>query len=345
MVKARKYVVKRQYKGVPKKDDFEIVEYELPPLKDNEILTKTEWISVDPFQRTNGHLIEVPFDQFGYQVGLVIQSKNLKYPRGTRIVSMAGWCDYTILNPNAPAEKHHKYYDTTFYKLPDLQGLSVSHGVGAVGMPGASAYFGFLEECKPQAGETVVVTGAAGAVGSIVGQIAKIKGCKVIGFAGSDEKVKWLETELGFDKAINYKTADVYKALKEAAPEGVDCYFDNVGGELSSAIISQMRLNGRVTVCGSISAYNEDALFDYSTLPKATVLTPFVLANQLRIKGFVCASRPLSRWPEAFEDITKWIKSGQLKAEETVTEGFDNLYDAFVGMLAGKNFGKAVVKV
>ncbi|KAL0841454.1 hypothetical protein ABMA28_015140 [Loxostege sticticalis] len=343
MVTARKFVIKQAFNGVPKKEDFEIVEYELPPLKDNEILIKSEWIGVDPYHRGGAHLQTVPYDQFGYQVGVVVQSKNLKYPRGTKVVSFEGWCTYFILNPNLPS-RHQFFYDS-IYKLPDLQGLPDSLGVGAIGMPGVTAYFGFLEYCKPVAGETVVVTGAAGAVGSLVGQIAKIKGCKVIGFAGSDEKVKWLETELGFDKAINYKTADVYKALKEVAPEGVDCYFDNVGGEISSAIISQMRLRGRVTVCGSISAYNEKDLFDYSTLPKATIIQPFVLANQLKVKGFGYLYVGFSRWSEAFNELTKWIKSGQLKAPEHITEGFDNLYDAFVGMLAGENFGKSVVKV
>ncbi|KAL0841455.1 hypothetical protein ABMA28_015141 [Loxostege sticticalis] len=343
MVKARKFVVKQAFKGKPKREDYEIVEYELPPLKDNEILIKAEWISVDPFQRVSAHTMVVPYDQFGYQVGVVVQSKNLKYPRGTKVVSFEGWCDYVIVNPNV-SSRSTNYYDT-IYKLPNLHGLPESLGVGTIGMPGVSAYFGFLDVCKPKAGETVVVTGAAGAVGSIVGQIAKIKGCKVIGFAGSDEKVKWLETELGFDKAFNYKTVDASKALKEAAPEGVDCYFDNVGGELSSAIMSRMRLNGRVSICGSISAYNENGLFDYSTLPKATILTPFVLANQLTVKGFTYTSVEFSRWSQAFDDFIRWIKSGQLKAPEHITEGFDNLYDAFVGMLAGENFGKAVVKV
>ncbi|KAL0841450.1 hypothetical protein ABMA28_015132 [Loxostege sticticalis] len=343
MVKARKYIVKQAFKGVPKREDFEIVEYEMPPLKDGEILIKTEWIGVDPFQRGVAHLLEVPYDMFGYIVGTVVDSKNLKYPKGTKVVSFEGWCTYTIVNADSPPV--NKYFKNTFYKLPDLQGLPESLGVGTIGMPGVSAYFGLLDVCNPKAGETVVVTGAAGACGSIVGQIAKIKGCKVIGFAGSDEKVNRLQTELGFDKAFNYKTVDVVKVLKEAAPDGIDCYFDNVGGEISSAIISQMRPLGRVTVLGSISAYNENGLYDYSTLPKVTILQPFILMNQITVQGFSYANVDFSRWPGAFDDLTKWIKSGQLKAPEHITEGFDNLYDAFVGMLAGENFGKSVVKV
>ncbi|XP_046959886.1 prostaglandin reductase 1-like [Vanessa cardui] len=337
MVKARKYVVKKYFEGVPKRSDYELVEYELPPLKDGEVLVKTEWVSVDPYLRAYNRNNPVPYDQFSFQVGIVEQSNDSNYPVGTRIVTHKGWCDYTVVNT---AKSLPDNFLEVTYKLPDLQGLSPSIGIGAVGMPGITAYFGFLEICQPKAGETVVVTGAAGAVGSIVGQIAKIKGCKVIGFAGSDDKVEWLEKELGFDKAINYKTADVQKELKAAAPKGVDCYFDNVGGEISSLIIGQMNKGGRVSVCGSISAYNADP----TQTPKATILQPSIVFKELKIEGFI-VSRWLNRWPEAITQLITWIKMGQLKPAEHVTVGFDKIFDAFVGMLAGENTGKAVVKV
>ncbi|KPI93077.1 Prostaglandin reductase 1 [Papilio xuthus] len=334
MVKARKYVVKNYFKGVPKREDFEIVEYDLPPLKDGEILIKTEWISVDPYQRAYNKLSKIPYDQFGLQVGVVKESRNPKFPVGTKVVSHKGWCDYTIAKDGVQASPLDH-----LYILPDFKGLSPSLAVGALGLIGLTAYAGFLEICKPKAGETVVVTGAAGAVGSLVGQIAKIKGCKVIGFAGSDDKVEWLEKELGFDKALNYKTVDVAKALKEAAPKGVDCYFDNVGGEISSIIINQMNKFGRVSVCGSISSYNEEG-----SMPKATILQPAIISQNLMIQGFL-----VSEWrdlmPKVVPELVDWIKSGQLKAAEHVTEGFDNIFNAFVGMLAGENKGKAVVKV
>ncbi|KAJ8728309.1 hypothetical protein PYW08_016694 [Mythimna loreyi] len=332
MVKARKYVVKNTFKGLPKREDYEIVEYELPALKNGEILVKVEWVSVDPYLRAYNARYPTPYDQFSYQVGLVEDSKDPRFPVGTRVVSHKGWCDYCIIDTNDTKSDAGKVY-----KLPNLKGLSNSLGVGAVGMPGATAYFGFLEICKPKAGETVVVTGAAGAVGSLVGQIAKIKGCKVIGFAGSDDKVKWLE-EIGFDKAINYKTADVAAALKAAAPKGVDCYFDNVGGEISSTIINQMNDNGRVSVCGAISSYND------ANLPKAPILQPSIVFHQLKIEGFL-VWRWLDRQPEAFAELIKWIHSGQLKPREHITEGFENIFDAFVGMLNGENTGKAVVKL
>jgi prostaglandin reductase 1 len=329
MVKARKYVVKTTFVGIPKKEDFEIVEHELPPIKNGEVLVKTEWISVDPYMRAYNARYPTPYDQFGYQVGLVQESKDPRYPVGSRIVSHKGWCDYAIVNNSATSMKP--------YKLPDLKELPISLGVGAVGMPGATAYFGFLELCQPKSGETVVVTGAAGAVGSIVGQIAKIKGCRVIGFAGDDSKCSWLES-IGFDKAYNYKTADISSALNEAAPEGVDCYFDNVGGEISSIVLSKMNLYGRIAVCGSISSYNE------VDTPKASILQMHLVSKQLKMEGFL-VSRWEGKWGTAFADIIHWIRSGKMKTEEHITEGFDNLYEAFVGMLAGENVGKAVVKV
>ncbi|XP_026487162.1 prostaglandin reductase 1-like [Vanessa tameamea] len=337
MVKAKKYVVKKYFEGVPKRSDFELVEYELPPLKDGEVLVKTEWVSVDPYLRAYNRNVPVPYDQYGFQVGIVEQSNDTNYPVGARIVTHKGWCDYTVVNTSKVSTGNST---EVTYKLPDLKGMSPSIGIGAVGMPGITAYFGFLELCQPKIGETVVVTGAAGAVGSIVGQIAKIKGCKVIGFAGSDDKVKWLEKELGFDKAINYKTADVQKALQAAAPNGVDCYFDNVGGEISSIIMGQMNKRGRVSVCGSISAYNADP----TQIPKATILQPSIVFKELRIEGFV-VQRWLDRWPEAITQLITWIKMGQLKPAEHVTVGFDKIFDAFVGMLAGENTGKAVVKI
>ncbi|CAG9133420.1 unnamed protein product [Plutella xylostella] len=338
MAKARKYVVKNHFKGVPKRYDFDVIEYELAPLREGEILVKTEWISVDPYIRAYNAARSVPYDQFSFQVGQVQESRDREFPVGSRVVSHLGWRDYTILSK----DKTSKYYDPRHphYKLPDLKGLSPSLAVGAVGMPGATAYLGLLEICQPKKGETVVVTGAAGAVGSIVGQIAKIKGCRVIGFAGSDDKVEWLEKDLGFDKAINYKTSDVAAALKEAAPKGVDCYFDNVGGEISSVIISQMNMFGRVALCGSISSYNEDA----SKMPKASILQPSIVFKQLKLEGFI-VSRWFDRWHEAFAEIVQWIHEGKLVVREHVTEGFDNIYDAFIGMLAGENTGKAVVKV
>ncbi|XP_053607436.1 prostaglandin reductase 1-like [Plodia interpunctella] len=337
MVVTRKYVVKKYFQGVPKLSDYEVVEEELPPLKDGEILVKAEWISVDPYLWINNSNRQLPYDQFSFQVGVVKESKDPKYPVGSRVVTHRGWCTYSIINMSIiPTGRSDKQY-----ALPDLKGLPLSLAVGAIGMPGVSAYLAFMEIGKPKPGDTVVVSGAAGAIGTIVGQLAKIKGCRVIGFAGTDRKVAWLEKELGFDKAYNYKTTDIAKVLSEAAPGGVDIYYDNVGGELSSTVMYQMNNGGRVVIVGSISSYSSLKLDE---LPKVTVLQPAIVFKSLKVEGFIVWDW-FSRWHEAFEDIIKLIKSGQLKAPEHVTEGFDNLFDAFIGMLHGENFGKAVVKV
>lgn len=334
MVKAKTYTVTKRFEGWPKVSDFKITELKLPSLKNGEILVKTELISVDPYLIFDNARNAVPYSQKSFQVGVVQESKNAQFPVGTSVVSHNGWSDYYIADPDAPVSAARE----KITKLPDLKGLPKSYAIGAVGMPGASAYLGFLE-ARPRPGDTVVVTGAAGAVGSIVGQIAKIKGCKVIGFAGSDDKVQWLEKELEFDKALNYKTVDALAALKEAAPNGVDVYFDNVGGEISSSIMRHMNTGGRVCVCGSISSYSDPVL------PKVTILQPAILFKELEVKGFIIWSRPYAKWEVAFADIVNWIKSGQLKVKEHVTEGFDKIPEAFIGMLVGENSGKAVVKV
>lgn len=194
-----------------------------------------------------------------------------------------------------------------------------------------------MEICEPKNGEIVVVSGAAGAVGSIVGQIAKIQGCKVIGIAGSDEKCKWLTNDLGFDHSINYKTEDISKSLKAIAPDGIDCYFDNVGGETSTTIMRRMRMYGRIAVCGAISAYN---LNEIPYVP--AVQAPFV-RYQLKMEGFQYW-RFTDKWFEGIAQLLKWIDEGKIKYQETETVGFRNLPQAFIDMLRGKNLGKAIVK-
>lgn len=224
-------------------------------------------------------------------------------------------------------------------KLPDLGGLSPSLGLGAIGMPGNTAYFGFLEICQPKPGDVVVISGAAGAVGSLVGQIAKIKGCYVIGFAGHDDKVKWLVEELGFDKAYNYKTADWTASLKEAAPNGVDCYFDNVGGPFSSTVRNHMKDFGRISVCGAISVYNDDP-FNPTVAPCAE---PNFVFKQIKMEGFL-VSRWIDRWQEGLTAMAQWISEGKIKVRETYTEGFEKMPEAFMGMMTGTNTGKAIIK-
>ncbi|KAJ4443422.1 hypothetical protein ANN_05090 [Periplaneta americana] len=271
----------------------------------------------------------------GLQVAKVIESRHKDFAVGKHVIGFFGWRTHTIANGNiAPIPTHFPPH-----LVPEMGDLPMSLALGALGRIGNTAYFGLLKLCQPKAGEVVVVSGAAGAVGSHVGQIAHILGCKVIGFAGSEEKVKWLTEELKFDRAFNYRTTDVTEALKEAAPDGVDCYFDNVGGVMSSAVIHHMRQFGRIAICGSISSYNTKD----GELVSAPMIQTSVVRKQLKMEGFI-VSRWKDCWQEGIDQNLKWIQEGKLKWKETVTEGFENLPLAFIGMLRGDNVGKAVVK-
>ncbi|XP_046742912.1 prostaglandin reductase 1-like [Diprion similis] len=335
MVIAKKYVLAKHFEGEPKVSDLAIVDEELPVLKEEEYLIQAEFLSVDPYMRVYTQRYPVGITMIGRQIGKIIASKNKDYPVGKRVVANVGWRTHTIIDPNS---KEH--FGQPPYVLPDFGTLPASLGLGVLGRPGNTAYFGLVEICQPKAGETLVVSGAAGAVGSHVGQIGKILGLRVIGIAGSDAKCKWLKEELGFDHAINYKTQDITAALEKAAPHKVDCYFDNVGGEISNIVMNQMNNFGRVSVCGSISSYNAQS----DALPKCSVVQKMVVTLQLRIEGFI-----VSRWDhrlmEGIEQNYQWVKEEKLKYRETVTEGFENTFEAFAGMLQGKNSGKAIVKV
>lgn len=267
----------------------------------------------------------------GTQVALITASKNSNFPVGKYVVGQFGWRTHTI------SDGKTSFMGFPVIVLPDFGDLSLSFALGVLGMPGNTAYFGFLEICDPKPGETVVISGAAGAVGIIVGQIAKIKGCKVIGIAGSDEKSDILLKEFGFDHAINYKTQDIKSELERLAPEGIDCYFDNVGGEISNTVMNQMKTFGRVSCCGSISGYNED---DH----KATTCQTAVIWKQLKMQGFQVVQWA-DRWNEGTSQNLEWVKQGKLKYKETITEGFENMFKAFTDMLRGGNIGKAIVKV
>lgn len=269
----------------------------------------------------------------------MLESKNPAYPIGSLLYGDFGWRSHTVTNPN---DESLPPTSRPFILPSDLGQLPPSVFLGAAGMPGVSAFVGFLDLCRPQHGETVVVTGAAGAVGSIVGQIAKIKGCRVIGFAGSDEKCRWLEAELGFDKAINYKQGNVLKSLQEVAPEGVDCYFDNVGGEISAAIYNAMNEHGRIAICGAISGYNGDM----SNPVKVPSPVRVFVEKQLEMRGFLIRDPIFAeRRIEGRQQLIEWIKAGQIKTKETVSHGFENIPQTFIDMLRGKNFGKAILKV
>merc|ERR1719412_2537273 len=273
-----------------------------------------------------------PITMIGQSVQKVIESKDKEFPKGCNIMCNIGWVKTGIINPKQLNAKQ----PMTCMKAPELPGVSPSLLLGACGMPGNTAYFGFLEICQPKAGETVVVSGAAGAVGSLVGQIAKIKGCTVIGYAGTDDKVEWLK-ELGFDHAFNYKKVSVKESLSQAAPNGVDCYFDNVGGEMSISVMEAMNKFGRVSVCGAISQYAESK-------NNSRCIMPLCVFKELKIEGFL-VPRWLHRWEEGIKAMAGWVAAGKIKARETVMEGFTNTPNAMVGLFKGTNTGKMIVKV
>merc|ERR1711892_344323 len=249
-----------------------------------------------------------PFTMIGANVDLVEESKDPNFPKGAHVQTAVGWVERMVVNPTIENQTtpHGKLGEIVL--VPDIGSLSMSHLLGACGMPGNTAYFGLMEVGRPNPGETVVVSGAAGAVGSLVGQLAKIWGCKVVGFAGTEEKCAWLK-DIGYDHVFNYKTTGVAGALKEAAPEGVDCYFDNVGGEMSAAVMDAMNKGGRVAVCGAISQYNG------STRSKVTAPAP---RRDIMVEGFHVSRWGGKRWWEGVKAMSGYLTNGQVETKETI---------------------------
>ncbi|XP_046742911.1 prostaglandin reductase 1-like [Diprion similis] len=335
MVIAKKFVINKYFEGEPKRSDLSLVEEEIPELEDGEFLIEAEYLSVDPYMWPYVYHVPLGSTMIGSQIGKIIQTKNSKFRVGEYIFANVGWRTHTVVN-----EDDGGVFEQTPYIMPDIEDLPRSLGLGTLGLTGNAAYFGLVEICFPNSGETLVVSGAGGAVGSHAGQVGKMLGMTVIGITGSDAKCKWIKEELGFDHAINYKTQDVAAVLKEIAPNKIDCYFDNVGGEISTIVLSQMNLLGRVALCGCISSYDGDP----KILPKGTNIQPLILSAQLKVEGFL-AMRWMNRWAEGFDQNLEWIRQNKIKYHETVTEGFENMFDAFIGMLQGNSMGKAVVKV
>ncbi|XP_021365432.1 prostaglandin reductase 1-like isoform X2 [Mizuhopecten yessoensis] len=259
-------------------------------------------------------------------ISMVIASKSPSHPVGSVVRAFSGWRTHTLVS-NEQAQG--------IGRIPEMSDLPLSLALGTMGMTGMTAYFGFLELCQPKEGDTVLVNGAAGAVGSLVGQIAKIKGCKVVGCAGTDDKCKWLK-ELGFDEVFNYKKVDLSEALKAAAPDGFDCFFDNIGADFTATALKHMKQFGRVSICGQMSVYNN------KELPRAEYPFMLILGKQLKVEGFN-VMRWYPRWAEGEKVMAQWIKEGKIKYKETITKGFRNMPNAFIGLFDGANTGKAIV--
>ncbi|XP_046853655.1 prostaglandin reductase 1-like [Xenia sp. Carnegie-2017] len=327
-MKGKKYIYAHKFEGLPKLTDLELVEEELPPLKDGDVLVKVQCLSLDPYMRPYAveNLKEGDVMMNFFVAGHVIDSKHESFSNGTLVCGPFGWTTHAVIQGK------------NLTKMDYLQDLSASAGLGAAGMPGLTAYFGVLNVLEPKEGETLYVNSAAGAVGSIVGQIAKIKGCRVIGSAGSDEKVAFLKS-LGFDEAFNYKTVtSVEDELKKLCPDGIDMFFENVGGPEFSKVIKLLRMDGRAAVCGAISQYNstEPVFIEEFMMP--------LIKNRIKIQG-LHVHKYFEEWPSGRIELVKWIKEGKIKIKEHVTKGFENLPKAFIELFTGGNFGKAVVMV
>ena len=318
--------------GMPKESDFSLVEVPMPAPSDDQVLVKTAYLSVDPYMRgritgvkSYADPVNIGDVMVGGTVGRVVESKSPNFTAGDYVSGQWGW-------------REHAAADARALRKLDAKVAPVSTALGVLGMPGMTAYFGLLDICNPKPGETVLVSCAAGAVGSLVGQIAKIKGCRAVGIAGTDDKVDWLTKEIGFDGAFNYKTTENYSAkLEEFCPQGIDCYFDNVGGAITDAVFPLMNVFGRVSICGQISQYN---LEKPEPGPR---LLGFVLVKQLKMEGFI-VSRFQSRWAEGIGQMAMWLREGKLKYREDIVEGFENTSKAFIGLLQGDNTGKMLVK-
>ena len=327
-------VLNNRPEGKPTLSNFEFVEEDKTlTISNGEILLQTAYVSVDPYLRgrmsdAKSYVPPFKLNQPVHSgvVAKVLESKNEKFKVGDYVSGMLNWSTQQV----SDGEGLNKVN-------PEKAPLSTYLGV--LGMTGLTAYLGLNEIGKPKAGETIVVSGAAGAVGSVVGQIAKILGLRVIGIAGTDEKIEMLKSKFGFDEGINYNTTkDMKSAIAEAAPNGVDVYFDNVGGPISDAVLFSINQFARIIICGAISVYNE------TELPTSLSVQPFLVKNSALMQGFI-VSNYAEKFPEAIQKLAGWLNEGKLTYTETIVDGFDNIPQAFIDLFEGKNKGKMIVKI
>jgi NADPH:quinone reductase len=319
--------------GIPKVSDFHLVYSPLPSPAANEVLVRSVYLSLDPYMRGRMSDVEsyarpvaIGEVMTGAAVAFVVASQDPSFQVGDAVLGMLGWQEYAVAQGR------------DLRKLdPSLAPISTALGV--LGMPGLTAFFGLLDIGDPRRGETVVVSGAAGAVGMLVGQIARIKDCRVVGIAGSDAKISWLLDDLGFDAGFNYKTcADFRGRLQELCPDGIDVYFDNVGGTLTDAVLSRINTKARIAVCGQISQYNlEEPEMGPRWLGQ-------LIVKQAKVQGFL-VSGYAERFADGLEQLTRWLKQGKLKYREDVAQGIEAAPQAFIGMLQGQNQGKQLVQL
>jgi NADPH-dependent curcumin reductase CurA len=317
--------------GFPDEELFEIAETAIPDPGEGQLLVRNSYFSVDPYMRPRMNDVRsyvAPFTlgeaMTGGAVGRVAASRHPSYAEGDWVLHGLGWREWALSDGSGMSKI-------------DPAAAPVSTSLGVLGMPGFTAYYGLFQLGQPQPGETVFVSGAAGAVGSAAGQMAKIAGCRVLGCAGSQEKIEWLH-ELGFDHAFDYRRSTLREAVAEGAPDGIDIYFDNVGGDQLEAAIGALRTHGRVVACGSISRYND---VEAAAGPRNMFM---VVTKRLRIQGYIISDH-YAGFPEFLAQAREWVREGRLRYRETVIDGIENAPRAFLGLLRGENIGKMLVKV
>jgi NADPH-dependent curcumin reductase CurA len=326
----RQFLIDHLPKGKLGTETFRLGEGAVPEPQDGEVLVRTRYISLDAANRawmwgaTYRAAVKPGDVMAGGALAEVLESKAPGFAPGDIVWGDTGWQDYAAL----PAK--------VLQKLGKADPLT--HLMSVYGVAGLTAYFGLLECGQPKAGETVVVSAAAGSVGQFVGQIAKIKGCRTVGIAGGAQKCEFLTSKLGYDAAVDYKAGDTGRALKEAAPKGIDVYFDNVGGDILEACLFNMRNHGRIACCGAVSQYDGPAPHGPRGVPG------LIVTKRLNLRGFVVFDF-LDQYPKALSDLQGWVKSGEIKVYEDIIDGFEKLPAALIGLLAGENIGKRMVKV
>jgi NADPH-dependent curcumin reductase CurA len=323
--------------GEPTVDNFRLVEAPVPALADGQVLVRHHYLSLDPYMRGRmndgkSYAQPQPLDavMIGGTVGEVVESRHPGFAAGDQVVGMGGWQQYSVVDAAQPG----------MLRKVDTTHIPLSAYLGAVGMPGVTAWVGLTQIIAPKEGETVVVDAASGAVGSAVGQLAKARGCRVVGLAGGADKCAYVSEELGFDACIDYRQhpdlKSMLKALKEAAPNGIDGHFENVGGLILDAVMLRMNAFGRIAFCGMIAGYNGEPI------PMAN--PSLILVSRLKLQGFI-VSEHMNLWPQALKELGTMVAAGQLKYRETVAEGLGAAPEAFLGLLKGRNFGKQLVKL
>jgi NADPH-dependent curcumin reductase CurA len=330
----RRFLLAERPTGPVDENTYDLVREPVPQIGDGEALVKVKWISIDPTNRTwigeePTYLPPVAIGEVMRSLGLgeVVESNNENYPVGALVNGLTGWQDYVVISDEMPL----------MVVPPEVQ-AEPAQLLGTMGMTGCTAYFGMLEIGRPKEGETVVVSAAAGAVGSVAGQLAKIRGARVVGIAGGPEKCAWLTDELGFDASVDYKADDWREQLKAATPDGIDVNFENVGGQIMEAVMGRLNLRARMVLCGLISGYNE------TEPPPGPRTFGNLLIKRVTLQGFIILDY-YPRFGEAIRELSGWVADGSLRSEQTVVEGFEELPNALNMLFAGQNMGKLVVHI